>query len=613
MNELETFVTGYMEQAGGLVEQAGYGIYEVLLPDEAAERWHTAAYQQIAFTAVPEENVTRLGYNHPLVEQIAAEARAQTASTQAYINELRLDKKELDKLAASGWVIANGRVRPKRRAAIARARSAYVRFNFKAALLSDEKEERLVSALLDAHTGCPAADAAFIENRATAAAPDTVLRSLPVAPLRWQPGSGRPPQNPLDQRVLEALLDRAKTAVLQEMSGRLDRLQSRMNRFRELDEARLTEYYDELERDLQTRLSRAVGSRRDSLADKLETVKTERARKLDNIAERYRVRLDLTLLNLKVIWQPKLLLPVSVESRAVKTNAYAVWDPLRHQLEPLICAVCGQPIRQRAWLCHNGHLAHEECLVPGCVDCKRVFCRQCADEVGECAVCHQPLCRFSRIACPECGRGTCQAHQGMCHADEGKPVDLTAQSEAPPPEPEAKPQMKPAVQPQTKPVAKPPRRAAKKSPPPRKRKPAVKRPQMPKGVPRPQRIEVVVSSEAVAAFVLASRERQIAVRIWELDPESGILISCECEKKTACQADGMIMRPSDLLTIKDQLWQEITSFRQEYGLPPKKMKFNRLLLPGQPPSPMRSFRLFGLWQDEATLVEARAGFDRAYW
>jgi hypothetical protein len=38
---------------------------------------------------------------------------------------------------------------------MARVRSIYVRFNFKAAILSDEKQERLVSVLMDAYTGSP--------------------------------------------------------------------------------------------------------------------------------------------------------------------------------------------------------------------------------------------------------------------------------------------------------------------------------------------------------------------------------------------------------------------------------------------------------------------------
>jgi len=136
---------------------------------------------------------------------------------------------------------------------------------------------------------------------------------------------------------------------------------------------------------------------------------------------------------------------------------------------------------------------------------------------------------------------------------------------------------------------------------------------MPKGVPKPQRIEVVMYPDAVVAFVLASRERQIAMRVWELRPTEGIICTCECEKKDACKANNMVSRPSEWQPIEDQLLQEIANFRKEYGLPPKKVGFNQVsLLDGQP-VPVNSFKLFGLWKDEEALAKTRASFERIYW
>ncbi len=398
---------------------------------------------------------------------------------------------------------------------------------------------------------------------------------------------------------------RGKTAVLDELSAYLKELQKRVSRFRELDEARLTAYYDELERDLQHRLTTATSDRRAGLQDKLTAVKTERTHKLTDVAERYRVKLELTLINLMVIQQPKLIMPVRIENRTTKISRYAVWDPLLHRLEPPVCEVCGLPVK-RAYLCHNGHVAHEACLAPACIDCKRVFCDHCADEIGTCDVCHEPLCNHSRILCPECGRTTCQAHQNLCHANDGQPVDLTVKTVPPPPKPE--PQQEP------KPKLTTPRRSQpKRSQTPRKPKKALTPPKMPKGVPKPQRMEVVTHHDAVAAYILASRERQIASRVWELKPEEGILQTCECEKGDACQADRMVMRPSDREPIEHQILDEITSFRKEYGLPPKKIGFNHASSLDGMPFPVKTFKLFGLWKDEEALAMARASFERIYW
>jgi hypothetical protein len=75
----------------------------------------------------------------------------------------------------------------------------------------------------------------------------------------------------------------------------------------------------------------------------------------------------------------------------------------------------------------------------------------------------------------------------------------------------------------------------------------------------------------------------------------------------------MIMRPSTQQLIERQILDEIASFRQEYGLPPKKVSFNRVSSLDGLPFPTKSFKLFGLWKEEEALAMARASFERIYW
>ncbi len=603
MSDLEQFVLDYLREAGSIVEPPAYGIYEILLPETVADNWQVPAYLQLAFADTKQKEVTQLGYNHPLVEQMVQGAYGRSASTRLYTNDLRLDKSGIDELAIKSWVILNARAQLQKRSTVARVRSTYVRFNFKAAIISDEKQERLVSVLMDAQTGSRAADSKLIESQATAVSPDAVLTSLPDAPMRWQPKNGPQLIAPLDQTTLSSLLNRAQTTVLQEMQAELTDLQKRIARFRQLDEARLTDYYDTLEKDLQTRLRAASAERSPGLLDKVMAVQIERGHKLADLAERYQVRINLTLINLLVIQQPKLIQPVQIANRSTQVSVYAVWDPLRRSLEPLHCQVCGQP-GQRLYLGHNGHLAHGDCLAPACIDCKRLFCTDCAHEVGTCDVCHEPLCRHSQLTCPDCGRHTCRKHRGLCHAANGRPLDLSAQT--PPP-------LEPAslVKPET-PL--PTTRKSRSRSAPRKPKPKPIPARKARIGPKPLRMEIVLHSHTVAAYLVGKRERDIAVRIWELTPgEGGILRSCQCEKGDACAANRMVLRPFPSLAIENQMRDELTAFAEEYGLPPRKMVFNRLSPLSNEPYPVDRFVLFGLWKNEEALTEARDTFADLYW
>ncbi|MEE8304796.1 MAG: hypothetical protein V3S24_20435 [Candidatus Tectomicrobia bacterium] len=608
MSDLQTFVLGYLQQVGSLVEATAPGVHEVVLPDEVAHQWHTPAYQQIAFDEVPDTQATRLGYNHSLVEEMISAARSRPASTRAYITNLRLDKTGLAETARTGWNLPNSRVVERRDAALARARSTYVRFNFKAALISDEKHEQLVSVLIDVNAGYAATDATYIMQAVNADQPDVLLKTLTHAPLRWTAADGAALTEPMTPRTLQELLQRAQATVLRELDEPLQNLRRRAERFQELDEARLQEYYDEMSGDLQQRMVTAQPDRRLGLEEKLAAVEMERTAKLTDVVERYQVRLDLTLINLMVIEQPKLVLPVNLETRAAKLSTYAVWDPLLHRIEPLPCTVCGLST-ERTFLCHHGHLAHEACLAPTCVDCKRVFCLQCADAMGSCAVCEQSLCRYSRHMCEHCNRGTCQAHIGLCHANAGQPVALHAQTLTPAaPQPEPLPSVSPAA-PSTPTRPKPSKRVTPRQVTPKQALPPRKTRRLPAGTPTPQRLEVLIQSDqdAVVAYVLASRDREVAMRVWKLQPE-GIGVLCRCELGADCDENHMLWRPVDAAGIEKQVLNAISALRQEYGVPPKKVQFFQYTAGRH--IPMRRLALQGRWKDDAVLRHARIKFDR---
>jgi hypothetical protein len=224
--------------------------------------------------------------------------------------------------------------------------------------------------------------------------------------------------------------------------------------------------------------------------------------------------------------------------------------------------------------------------------------------VGECDVCRRPLCRHSRIACDECGRGTCREHVGLCHANEGQPVDLspTEDTEAPQAESEPEPQLK------TGRSRSPSRRESSRS----SRRAAY--PPLPDDTPRPQRIEIVLYPNAVAAHVLSANEEQIALRTWELRPEEGgIIRDCECEKGADCAADGMILRPAEHISVEKQLMNEITELRKEYRVLPKQLKFNHVSDFGGAFTRVPQFKLFGLWKDEEAIQRAQQKFADLYW
>ena len=562
MSELADFVLNAYRRAGGIVEPPTYGIHEVLLPEDAARRWDVPTYQRLAFADEPPgeiadaEDVAILGYGHPLVETLMEDIRAQPACAVVHVDDLRLDKRGLLDLARQTLAFRNAHLSEDPSKGESAKRCHYVRFNFKAALITDEKRERLISVVMDAQAGFAVPELTHAEQL-TWLSEESAFEHLLAAPVRWLPG-----HQVLSHPVLEGLLERATHAALDELALPLETLHRRAARHLELDRARLTGYYDDMARDLQHRLQRTSDdARRAALEDKLAATQVERQDKLADVEAKYRLRVELELINLQVIVQPKILLPVRIAHRTVTVERTAVWDPLLHRIEPLACDVCGRPAT-RLTLCSGGHLAHEDCLSPEqCVDCKRVYCHLCADWMGRCVVCDRPVCRHSLNRCGVCERATCHEHVALCHAADGQPAQLPPSAPpepAPPPPPVEEMKERPAAPPA------PPRSKGRKR---RAVAPATRqahRPvRKPSRAPTPYKIEVYADPHVpeVNAFVLTRGRKQIAVRSWELT-EEGILTVCQCEKRYRCPADGMVLESADGSEIESQ----IEDLRREYGI-----------------------------------------------
>lgn len=600
VSSLRDFVVNYCQMAGGIIESPEYGIDEVLLPEQVAARWGVDAFQRFRFSAASDISgaasaATYLYYGHPLVEAMVDEVRRRPADSLFFINPLRVEKPGLNELVEK-LTFANAR--PTAGDVQRNRLYHYVCFNFKASLISDEKRELLVPLWMHVQGGNRVSAQEILANTSLDTEPG--YPNLDAASPGWRTVKSN--EDILSAETLSALLQRARLAILDEINPTIEAARARSLRFLDLDRARLNDYYDHLQGDLVNRLSRADNERRPSLEAKLAALQVERGSKLMDAEQKYCLRLDLELINLAIIVQPKIEVEVEIRKRGVEARRRIAWDPVRHILELPVCDVCSRPGEGLA-LCESGHLAHAACLAPQCVDCKRAFCARCVEKIHVCVVCDSPVCVHSLVRCPTCGRETCQSHPGLCHAAGGQPqkVITAAPATVEPLSPKAETPTPGAVRP-TKPSAK--NGKAKTQPPSKKtRSPAI---QTKTTTAQQIQVEIETTIPMVRAYAL-SRGRQVALRIWELD-EQGILVYCRCEKGPACLANQMAYRPAPADQIEAQLIRLIHKYAEEYRVPDKKISYLRMT--GGGVYEARRLNLPAIWKDPEKLASANKGFDK---
>jgi hypothetical protein len=604
--DLARFVLGFLEQEGSVVTPPAFGIYEVLLPEDLATQLGIDDFVRLNFSTEnppADADIVRLSVNHPLVETIAEQVTTQPANAAVYVNSVRLEKRGLLDLARKQFSFTAARVEGLPNREEARELHHYLQMNFKVAIVSEEKQEELMTVMMDLQAGHAVSDPDLL-HQLEIYEPRPFFETLPVAQPRWScAGPALSPQ------TLQAILPRAENALRAKLTDRLAGMSARIQHNLALDLARIEEYYDDLANDLRrrrTRLAETEADRSQSLDDKLAVLEAERRAKADDVRGRYSLRIDMELVNTLLIVQPKVTLPVTIGNRTTTIERTVVWDPLMHRLEPLVCDACGQP-GEGLILCAGGHLAHSDCLAPQCIDCKRAYCHLCSVQIEECAVCHRPVCRQSLITCPACKRGTCREHQTLCHAADGQPVVLI--EETPPVPPKTAQKSPPPAPPSTNPRADKGRASATKgstAKPPATRSSAAKKPP-PTPTAKGVRINIEISETEplVVAFVMRSTNRVLATRSFELTPK-GILVTCSCEKQP-CPATGYYHRPHPAVAIGNQVETMLKDLQREYLVPTKKVDFFHRR--GIEVWETDVLTLPALWRDPETLAKAVSGFD----
>jgi hypothetical protein len=257
-------------------------------------------------------------------------------------------------------------------------------FNFRAAYVSDEKQEDFITVVLD-DQGQPR--------------PETVqmLTDFDAALLTSDQAV------PVSADQLRATLDAAAQVARAQVDARADELEKAIQPRLEKVLLRLSRYYRRL---LDEAQSDDPGQDEVLQADLQRDLELKTAEEL----ERHQLRVTLTPLSYAVAQAPFARRRLSLETRHSQHVVELDQNLHTGQAVPIACQHCGEPLDALA-LCDHGHTAH-----PGCLDtCRRCgldVCRACG--IQACAICGQLVCANCIARCQHCERWLCAQHVQLC-------------------------------------------------------------------------------------------------------------------------------------------------------------------------------------------------------
>jgi hypothetical protein len=331
---LEEFVRDYVEVTGGVWDEVEPQVYDVLLPAAGTDP-DAREILRVAFDpeALPEHPGSQLAsYGTPLIDRLLSDAVTRGRFTRLYVLGLNTTPHDLAALLRRSLTLP-----PESTLHLERARPlhfAQAVFWFQATFLSDQKEQEVVPMAFDLHYGRPVRhlDSLLDHSR---------LAEAPAMPLAEARRLSLAAAYPLARDAVLPTVAALANIRARDAAGHVGRQSTRMSR-----------YYADLRAELEEQVRRAKSRDEDlsRFAERRAHLEREERFRLAELRQKSALRVQLNLLTVLVVQQPKLL--VSAEVRA-KGHAPAklelVWDALTGAVEAAPCPNCGRPTLAWGW------------------------------------------------------------------------------------------------------------------------------------------------------------------------------------------------------------------------------------------------------------------------
>ena len=391
--DLLEFVEAVYRQEGGLVER-GPDVMEAVAPEGSALPEAVCFAVRAGEEREGEAAVDTLHLGHPVLEGALEVARAGGRVSVRHLGGGRASHRSLEAEIGRAFGFRNARValEPARSAAV-----PWVIFHFRLTCAWDEKREELLTVGVDLHTG------GIVEARA-----------LEHAFL--EPG----PLPDAERGGLERAYDVACRELSRLVVPRVAAFTRESLRHREIEEARLEEYYQQILEDVAGRLAGASAERAVGLRAKREQAEAERETRRRDLEEKFRVKCSARLVCMELVDIPRVVVPARLETRSTCRRVRLSYNQFTHDFDRIPCDGCERP-SLHFYLCGEGHLACPQCNRE-CPRCRTMACRAC--DAPRCARCEGAVCRNCSAPCATCGKWTCPEHEGCCHGEAPRASDL---------------------------------------------------------------------------------------------------------------------------------------------------------------------------------------------
>lgn len=327
-DDLMDFCQQSFTSLGALVEVENNNMLEVIVDDELSNNFNRRSYFKFVFDRNLREQYPEtefISYGHPYLDLLINLASQKGLVTRLYLNGLTTTTGHIQDKVSHKVKFYNCKTNFLLDIL---ERFSYCLFNFKISYLSDDKKEEIKTVVVDRFS-------AAVNNKLL-----DVLNTLFVGTKCEFKGMSEGEIKPLGE-VYETACGYIKNdiiATIEEMKKiNLKKLSKEI--------MRVENYYSENEVEIKQKLSKQGlnNDQRQRLKGKLKINTVEKERKILDLEEKYKLKVNIKLLNAALIYQPKIKCKLEILGKGNSFYFNVFWNPVFKDIEPPFCMKCKSP------------------------------------------------------------------------------------------------------------------------------------------------------------------------------------------------------------------------------------------------------------------------------
>jgi hypothetical protein len=340
-DELVDFFTSLLKYKSAIIEPAGDGVVQILVPPDVAASLGVNELFLAAFEPEKSEKALLVAYGTPVVDALRSIIEKEGRFIAVSLPDLYVKSGNIDREISRVFTFPRGRLhyldsRPMTVSCLI--------FNFRYSALSDERFEGVKSVAV---------------SESSLAVIDGMLEKLvSELPYTVTAESADEPAPYNQQQCYGKACRFLQRAVEIELSDFRKSMRHRLSR----DIHRLHDYYEGMLKELNTRKKKFSNLTEEAKTAQKEAVHMEFNAKCRELVEKYSIKVTSRLFSVCRVFMPASVSRVELRTGAQTVNLTFFWNALAKEFEPLVCSQC--------------HGDTYEIYLDGR---KSLLCRSCAD------------------------------------------------------------------------------------------------------------------------------------------------------------------------------------------------------------------------------------------